>query len=221
MSDEKRKSKKHRTVMPYITTPAVFVLISLIAVIPLCLAMLGVSVKYVHKAQSVFTPSISDFAAFDGDYKPSDKTKGSVSVTEPRGFGKTGEIRCDSAGLSVPVYYGSNRVNYRSGAGMSTADSLPGTGGAVIVKANAAGGFKALYNVKTGDVITFETTWGVYKYKVYDIGLNADTNGKKGENLYLITAPDKSAFSVFSGSVYVVSASYVSGPRAEEVQNEQ
>ncbi len=221
MSDKKRKFNKHRTVMPYITTPVVFVLISLIAVLPMCLVMLGLTEKYVHKAQNAFSANISDFVAYDDGYKPSDKTEGTVRFTEPEGFSKVGEISCSSAGLNVPVYYGSNRVNFRSGSGLKSQGALPGTGGSVIVKANPSGGFKALYNVKTGDIITFETGWGVYKYKVDDIGLNLSEKSKDGESLTLITAPDKSAFSVLSGNVYTVIAELVSGPKAEEVQNEQ
>lgn len=206
--------------MPYITTPVIFVLISLIAVVPLCLVMLSVSVNYVHKAQNVFHPNVADFTAYDGDYTSSDKKSGTVSVEKPGGFSKVGELSCDSAGLNTPVYYGANRVNYRAGAGLKINASLPGTGGTVVVSANATGGFNALYNVKTGDVITFVTTWGIYKYKVNDLGLNLTDKGGKGERLFLTTAPDKSAFSALGDDVYTVSATLISGPKAEEVQSE-
>ena len=90
----------------------------------------------------------------------------------------------------------------------------------MVISANAAGAFKSLYNVKTGDVITLTTSWGIYKYKVSDIGLNLDTTKNKKETLYLTTAPDKTAFAALSGDKYVVIAVLVSGP-VGEVQNEQ
>ncbi|MCR5206989.1 MAG: hypothetical protein K6C14_00745 [Eubacterium sp.] len=221
MSDKAKKAKKHNSVRQYFTLPIIYVLISLAAVLPLCLVMLGVSVKTVHKVQNAYVAGIGDYSLSDGDYTPSDKKDGTVTVKRPLGFAKTGELICEKAGFNTSVYYGSNRVSYRGGAGMNTKMALPGMGKAIEISADSTGGFKALYNLEKDDIITFVTTWGVYKYKVTDITLSNAMPKSDGETLYLITAADKKAFSVFGNKKYIVSASYVSGPVVKEVQNEQ
>lgn len=220
MSDEKRKNKKHNAVLPYIRIPVLFVLISLIIVLPLCFVMLNFSVKAVHKAQNVLVPVISDYSLTDDGFKVSDIKSGNVTFVKPEPFSKLGELSCADAGLSVSVYYGNNRVAYRGGAGLTSKNALPGQGSAIEVTSNSSGKFKALYNVKTGDVITFATEWGKYKYKVYDITVGTFPE-PKGETLYLTTAESKTAFAALNGRAYVVSAARVSGPEAKEVQDEQ
>ncbi len=212
MAENTKKHKKHNIVRQYFTTPVIFVLISLVAAVPLALVMLHFSVIAVHKAQNNYVAKVADYTVSAENYTPSDVKSGEVAVPELYGFSKLGDLSCDKAGLNTAVYYGNNRASFREGAGLSTDKKIPGEGGAVVVSANSTGAFRALYNVKNGDIITFVTSWGVYKYKVFDVSVGTVNPSVKEETLYLSTAASKSAFSVYDSGKYIVSAHLISGP---------
>ena len=217
MSERKKKHRKHHTLKQYFTVPVTFVLISLLAAIPVSLVMLHFSVEAVHKAQNTFRPRIADYSVSDTNYVPSDVKDGEVDRPYLYGFGRIGELSCKSAGLETAVYYGRNRASYRQGAGMSTDNAIPGEGGTVEISANSTGGFKALYNVNSGDVITLVTFWGTYKYKVFDIRTGTEYPSIQQETLHITTAVNKTAFSVYNNEKFIVSARLVSGPRVKGV----
>ncbi len=218
MAENSKKTKKHHTVRPYITTPLGYVAISLIIIIPLCIVMLNVSVNLVHRAQKYFPPKVADFTLHDEGFTPDETESGSVEMKPVQGFTEIGELSCESAGFKTAVYLGNNRVSYRGGAGISTDASLPGSGGVIEVSANASGGFNALFNVKKGDVITFVMSWGKYKYKVFDSSVRNDYPKAKGETLYLKTAQNKNAFAALGENKLIVSATLVSGPEVKGVK---
>ena len=218
MSETKKKKhhKKKRVILPYITRPIIYLLISLVFIVPVCFGMLNMSVGVVHKAQQTLSKSISDIQLNDSDYTPSDKMAGTAELPALKAGGKIGVVSCDTAGLECSVYYGNNRVSYRGGAGLSSEDSLPGLGGEVLIYADASGGFKALENVEIEDIITFTTSWGVYKYEVTDFGISKNPPAvNERETLVLLTQSSKKAFALFSGEKRYVTADYISGPKAE------
>ena len=107
-NNSKRKShKKHYTVLPYFSTPIVYVLVSLIAIVPICFVLMNVAVTAVHSAQKTLTPDFCDITA-NSEYKPSTKSSGTAEIPKFSASKKIGKIVCDSAGLNAGVYYGLN-----------------------------------------------------------------------------------------------------------------
>ena len=47
----KRHHKKHHTVMPYIVTPIIYVLIAMIVIVPASIGLMNTAVNLVHRAQ--------------------------------------------------------------------------------------------------------------------------------------------------------------------------
>lgn len=215
-NNSKRKShKKHYTVLPYFSTPIIYVLISLVAIIPACVLLMNVAVATVHSAQKTLTPDFCDISV-NNEYTPSAKTSGTVDIPKLAAAKKFGKIVCDNAGLNTGVYYGLNRVSLRNGAALNTKAALPGMQNSVQVFGYSSTAFKALKNISDGDLISFETEWGTYSYSVYDICvLNNAPSVEKGDLLLATDLGD--AFSFQNGKMLYVTARFVSGPTVKEV----
>ena len=217
----KNKKKHHRshhyTVIPYILTPIIFVLIAMIVVIPVSISGMNFAVDTVHKAQLTLVKDYNDIEA-ETEYEGSDKSSGIVEIPRLSTASKIGEIVCRNAGLNADVFYGINRVSLRNGVALEADGSKCGMGGNINVYGYASSGFKSLDNVESGDYIEFETLWGTYKYKVVTKSVlpNAPDISSK-ETLVLATSRDSKAFSAFDKSKLYVVAEKVSGPDAEEV----
>lgn len=220
-NSSKSKSKKHRSkhnsLLVYLTTPLVFVLISMIVIAPMCFGGMKFAINTVHSAQKVLARDYNDVEA-KLDYEPSIVENGTVEVPELSTSQKFGVITCDNAGLYCDVLYGINRVSLRNGVALDTSGGFCGTGKSVEVYGYASTSFKALPNVKVGDVICFETLWGKYTYKVKEKSvLKKAPDSSKGEQLILATEKDKNAFSAFESEKLYVVCEKLSGPDAKEV----
>lgn len=218
-SNKKRRHKKRRIIFPYIFNPIVYVLISLVFVVPTCIGLLNFAVDNVHKAQQIFTKDYYDAAIEPEKFVPSDKESGKVSLGDIKPFYQYGIISCEEAGLKSAVYYGLNRISLRNGAASSSESKLPGQGGEIDVYGHSSAAFKSLKYVDEGDIITFQTNYGLFKYKVCKSGVSDKPFEQNGtsEILILACSEDNKAFSNFSSKKFYVCAELISGPKVEEV----
>lgn len=216
---KKHKSRKHKySVLPYFQVSFVFVLISMIVVVPVCIGAMNIAVSTVHKAQEVFVRDFNDIEA-KTDYQGSDKESGTVSVPALSVAQKLGVLTCDKVGLNADVYYGINRVSLRNGVAVNVESSQCGQGENVEIYGYVSKDFKVLNNLEIDDVIKFETLWGTYKYRVSSKQiLSKSPNPSGSENLILATQEDNKAFSSFSENKLYIVAEKISGPNAEEVK---
>ena len=202
-SHKKVVKKKERGVIPYITTPLVFALISLIVVLPIFIAFTGNAVKLVHNVQETLVIDYNDRETNTDRFDSKSVTyeAGKIGLCE-----KVGVITIKNVGIKSDVYYGVNRVSLRDGVGIST-DSVFNEGNSSL---NIAGystkAFKGLNNVEAGDIISFETTDKVYEYSVIsnEVGALPETMGSSGV-LILSSDVNSKAFSAYSSEKrYVV-----------------
>lgn len=216
-SKSNKKKRRHSTILPYITTPLIFVLISMVVIAPMCFVGMNFAIDTVHSAQKVLARDFNDVEA-NLDYEGSSKTDGSVSIPKLSTSQKLGVITCENAGLYADVFYGINRVSLRNGVGLESDSALCGMGKNVEIYGYASSGFKALGNVKNGDIIGFETLWGAYSYQVEEIAVLENAPKKSGkEYLVLATDEDKNAFSSFNKDKLYVVARKLTGPASKEV----
>ncbi len=218
MSEEKRKSRnKHNTVRQYLLTPVVYVLISAVIVVPLCIALFGFTVSTFHKIQPSFSITGYDFELNDSSYTRSDVKSGTVTLPDLKFGDKVGELKIKSAGIDASVYYGRNILSHKYGAGLSSNEKLPGQNGTVYISANVATEFKSLKNLEAGDEISLNTSWGDYVYTVSEstTGLDAP-DAKFPQTLMLYTENDDKVFSALNEEKLYVMAECKSGPQAEE-----
>lgn len=183
----KRHIKRYE-ILPYINRPILYLLISMIIVIPVMVMGMSYAVDYVHTAQRTFVKDAYDIKVDD---KLADANSLSVGAF-------MGNVVCENAGLNTKVYYGVNRATLRDGAGMCYID------GVRYITGDASSSFGSLYNVKKGDKIVFDSV----SYRVTEIKKQS-TDEKiklKDGSVVLVTALSKDAFSVYNGKGYYVIA---------------
>lgn len=82
---------------------------------------------------------------------------------------KYAEIKINSLGINLPLYFGDTLSILRNGAGQTSGAYFPGEGGTVICMAhNTENMFKRLPEIELGDTIIIEAPYGSFEYEVYD-----------------------------------------------------
>lgn len=196
----------------------IYILISLCVILPVSIVGLNYAVNTVHKAQQEYKISPADVSINSSGYEKNSVSSGKAELKKVNAGDKIGDLFCLKAGLSTPVYLGFNRASMRYGAGLYIDGGMPGYGRRIDVGAYSNGSFAAIDNIKKGDEIVFETSWGIYEYKVTEIKTAeaVELNDNK-ELLVLRTQKSKNAFSAYNSNQLFVIAEKLSGPTAEEV----
>lgn len=69
---------------------------------------------------------------------------------------------------NVPVYLGNDKKILKKGAGMSFSSGFPGQGQRVIISSHVTREFAQLEDTPHGAIVTVETSYGPYQYRVVD-----------------------------------------------------
>ena len=88
--------------------------------------------------------------------------------TLPSPGDKLGDLTIASVDLSYPVVQGTQKKELKQGIGHFAGSVLPGQGGNVLLSAHRETHFAKLENLKQGDIITFSTPYGEFKYETVD-----------------------------------------------------
>lgn len=195
------KKKRHYTVFPYLNYSLLYVLVSMVVVIPALIVGFNFAVNTVHKAQEVLTIDYNDYSV-DNTFE----AKNESNYLEDIKVGKLlGTITCSSAGINENVYYSTNRVTMQNGAGMDVNSYLPGNGGCTKIAGYSSSSFKGLHDVSLGDTIVFNTYWGKFTYNITDIYESENLKEKDGDSIALATFVSTDAFACQNGKrLYVV-----------------
>lgn len=211
MSEEKaskkhHKRRKHYTVYPYFNYSILFVLITMVVVIPVLIVGMNSAVKMVHNAQEVLTRGYYDFS-LDNSYEQKSEADYIDTIKEGK---LIGTITCENVGMCEKVYYGTNRVTMRDGVGISTNSYLPNNGGCTRIAGYASSSFRCLHNVSIGDEIVLETYWGNFKYKVTDVYKAEKLKDIDGDSIALATFTSTEAFANQSSNYFYAVGELVS-----------
>jgi len=77
-----------------------------------------------------------------------------------------GNLYCDRVELEAPIYYGDSDTVLSYGVGQYTASGLPGEEKPILIGGHDGTYFAPLEHIKIGDVVTIETNYGQFEYKV-------------------------------------------------------
>ena len=81
-------------------------------------------------------------------------------------------IKIDRINVELPVYFGDTLEILKKGVGHSSGSYFPGEGGSIIYMGhNSKKVFRKFSELKLGDEITVNTSYGEYIYKIYDMKL--------------------------------------------------
>ena len=163
---------------------------SLLGIIPYLLFAIGLSMVSMgffswvenESVVSIFItardlPSFDALHGFSTDGQPAETvTKETASVEEDMLIPpfyytaeQIGTVTIEAASVNVNLYQGDTETSLKLGAGHSTNSYMPGQGHNVVFAGHRTTYFKPLENVKTGDTVVVETTYGVFTYTVREI----------------------------------------------------
>lgn len=89
---------------------------------------------------------------------------------------KYGTIEIDKIDVNLPIYFGDTLEILKKGVGHSSGSYFPGEGGSIIYMGhNSKNMFRRFSELQIGNEIKVTTTYGEYKYKIYDMQLIKET----------------------------------------------
>lgn len=103
--------------------------------------------------------------------------EGNVLVNYPTYGTKYADLKIDSIGIDLPVYYGADYTILKSGIAHDETSYFPGESGSVIMAGHNFKTFLAnLPEAKIGDRIVLDTTYGTFNYDIYDTRIVKETD---------------------------------------------
>ena len=92
-----------------------------------------------------------------------------VITSYPEYGTRYGNIKIDSLNINLPLYYGDKLSYLRYGVGQSSGGYFPGEGGSIICMGhNNKNYLYDLPKIKNNEIIEINTSYGNFKYKVYN-----------------------------------------------------
>ena len=89
-------------------------------------------------------------------------------------------IEISKIDVNLPVYYGDTLEILKKGVGHSSGSYFPGEGGSIIYMGhNSKRMFRRFSELQIGNEIIVKTTYGEYKYKIYDMQIINETEVDK------------------------------------------
>lgn len=86
-------------------------------------------------------------------------------------------IKIPKIDVNLPVYFGDTLEILKKGVGHSSGSYFPGEGGSIVYMGhNSRNVFRRFSELQIGNEITVETSYGEYKYKIYDMQLIKETD---------------------------------------------
>lgn len=86
------------------------------------------------------------------------------------------KIEIDKIDVELPVYYGDTLDVLKKGVGHSSGSYFPGEGGSIIYMGhNSKKVFRRFFELQKGNEIIITTSYGKYKYEIYDMQIINET----------------------------------------------
>lgn len=90
---------------------------------------------------------------------------------------KYATLKINKIDIELPVYFGDSLEILKKGVGHSSGSYMPGEGGSIIYMAhNSKDRFRRFSELKNGDIVTIETDYGTYQYKIYEEKIIKETD---------------------------------------------
>lgn len=166
-------NKRLRQIMAYIYMPLFFTLIGYGIIILSVLPFIGT----VSTVGSIITSDgVPDFSTDLNILYDEDKAKEAAvtntdsveleEITMPYYGTQYGVISCSRISLNAPLFFGDNATILRNGIGQYIGSSIPGFNMPILLCGHNTTFCLPLSYIEAGDIITIETNYGTYEYKV-------------------------------------------------------
>ena len=108
-----------------------------------------------------------------------DKTKNKLKVYPEYGT-QYATIEIPNINVNLPVYFGDTLEVLKKGVGHSSGSYFPGEGGSIIYMGhNSKNVFRRFSELQIGNEITVKTSYGNFKYQIYDMQIVEETDTEK------------------------------------------
>ena len=169
------------------------IMISIVIVI-ICIASIILIFKkycrdYLNIAINSINTTINNLEDYEDGLQPifeerptnySDSNPRDVVVQAPVSGSNYGTLSIPSINIELPIYYGTSKNLLKNGVGHDTTAYLPGQGGSIILMGhNFDRLLGSLPNVNIGDLVQISTTYGEFKYTIYDKKIVKETETEK------------------------------------------
>lgn len=172
------KNKKNNKLIAYIGMPLLFTILGFLVLYIAGAPLVNMLESYGNMIITKGAPS------YPNEYDPelsklvlSKKSAFDVSeIQVPALETYYGVISGESIGLAAPIYYGDSETVLSKGVGQYTASGLPGEGKPILIGGHDGTYFAPLEQAVPGDLITIETNYGLFEYKVTAIKITDATD---------------------------------------------
>ena len=220
-----RSIRKFNKMMAYIYMPLFFSILSYGIVYLMYSDMISLATNVISLISSDYEPTFSlsnrDVFNIEEPVVPSeDNTIKLSDITRPQFGDLYAYVKCSDIGLDAPVYWGDTNELAKLGATQHSVSYMPGFGGLLMIGAHNNTFFNCLKNIEIGHIITIETSYGTYTYKVASTEVVDVTEEGKSEvynyytdyeHLILYTCYPFDMLS-HTNNRFMVHADFVSGP---------
>lgn len=103
-----------------------------------------------------------------------------------------GTISIPSVDIEVNAYQGDSEDEFQLGAGHYVGSFFPGQGGNIVIASHRTTYFRPFEDLKTGDLVEFETTYGHFTYQVREIKILKDDFSE------IVKATDKEQLTLYT-----------------------
>ncbi len=178
-----------------------FIIVPIVMCIVMCIFTVAVFYPTISFAVSIGNMFLSDkqvdySKSYENIFVPTDNNSDTIDASEiefPSINKQFGEIKIDKYDVYAKLFFGDGSVPLRNGVGVYAGSFIPGYGKTILIAGHNNTYFNGLKNVRKGDVIKVNTSYGNYKYKVTSTKIhNADSKKSYDlkadkENLILYT----------------------------------
>lgn len=135
------------------------------------------------------------------------------------------KISCKKINLDAPLYWGDSDAVLKAGVGNFMGSFMPGFGKSILLSGHNTTYFKPLQDIAVNDIVTIDTNYGKFEYKVTEVkvlnegvaaNMRNDMLSLKTEKLIMYTCyPFKTLVGRKTDRLFVF-ADKISGPTVEE-----
>ncbi len=215
----KKRNKIHKNVKKFLAVPVI--MCAAIALVSFLLSFSAVT-DAVSIGSMFFSDKQVDYSkSFENIFVPTTNTSDTIDASEvdfPTINKQFGELKINKRDIDVKLFFGDGAIPLRNGVGVYAGSFIPGYGKTILVAGHNNTYFNGLKNVKTGDIVKINTSYGNYEYKVSGTKiLNADNKkaydlSADKENLILYTCYPFDTLGLTEKRFFVY-AEKISGPK--------
>lgn len=215
----KKRNKIYKNVKKFLIVPVIMAVV-------MCLLTATISFAAYSDIISIGTMFLSDKQVdysknYENIFVPTTNNADTVNAADidfPTVNKQFGELKIKGRDVNAKLFFGDGSIPLRNGVGVYAGSFIPGYGKTILVAGHNNTYFNGLKNVKKGDTVNINTSYGNYKYKITDTKIYNAYNkkaydlSKNEENLILYTCYPFDTLGITEKRFFVY-AEKVSGPK--------